>query len=183
LALILAMQQLLFLISRTSLNYSVFFLLMKFDNLLNTGIRKDGFYIPKEMVITGSFNADISGQIAGTVNGNIWIKAKVFILKDGIVNGDISAEELVVYGKINGDVKSCKKMIVHSGAVINGNIITDEIHIEKNAAIEGLITKSDLLTARNENSKTTEKINSLAIENTESIPDIKSVKTERQAWF
>lgn len=156
---------------------------MKFDNLLNTGIRKDGFYIPKEMVITGSFKADISGQIAGTVNGNIWIKAKIFILKDGIVNGDISAEELVVYGKINGDVKSCKKMIVQSGAVIKGNIVTDEIHIEKNATIEGLITKSNLHPVTTKNSETEEKKYSLAIENTESNPGIKSVKTERQAWF
>jgi cytoskeletal protein CcmA (bactofilin family) len=35
-------------------------------------------------------------------------------------------------------------MTVHSGAVIKGNIITVEIHIEKDAVIEGLISKSGI---------------------------------------
>jgi cytoskeletal protein CcmA (bactofilin family) len=156
---------------------------MKFDNLLNAGIRKDGFYLPKEMVITGSFKADISGQIAGTVNGNVWVKTKILILRDGIVNGDISAEEITVYGKINGDVKSCKKMLVQSGAVIKGNIVTEEIHMEKNAVIEGLITKLNLHAGTDKNLEVAERKSAPAIESAEPVVAGKNGAMERQAWF
>jgi cytoskeletal protein CcmA (bactofilin family) len=115
---------------------------MKFDVILNSAIRKDSFVIPKEVVIGGSIKADTPGQISGIVNGDIICKARIVIHKDGIVNGNIIADELLVYGHINGDIKSCNKVTVQSGAVVKGNINTAEIHIEKEALIEGLIMKS-----------------------------------------
>lgn len=114
---------------------------MKLENILNAAIRKENFCIPKETVINGSFRSESSGQVAGTVNGDVLVKGRIVILKDGFVNGDISADEITVYGRISGDVRSCSKMIIHSSAIINGSITADEIHTEKEAIIEGLIVK------------------------------------------
>lgn len=94
------------------------------------------------MVITGTFSAGKSGNIAGTVNGDVFVKGKLTILKEAVIRGDITAVEVVVYGSIDGDVKCSGKMTVQSGARIKGNISTNEIHIEKNASVEGLITKT-----------------------------------------
>lgn len=116
---------------------------MKFENILNAAMRKDSFCITKEMVITGSVKSSSPGQIAGIVNGDVIVRSRLIILKEGIINGDIAAEDILVYGKINGDVKSCNKITVQSGAFIKGNITTSEIHIEKDAIIKGIITKSD----------------------------------------
>jgi cytoskeletal protein CcmA (bactofilin family) len=118
---------------------------MKFENILNAAIGKESFCVPKETIIYGSLETETSGQITGTVRGDVWVKNRLIIHKEGMVTGDVSAEELVVYGKINGNVKKCTKTTVHSGAVIKGNIATSEIHIEKDAVIEGLISKSETL--------------------------------------
>jgi cytoskeletal protein CcmA (bactofilin family) len=151
---------------------------MKLDNILNAAIRKDSFLIPKEMVINGSFKAETPGQIAGIVNGDVLCKGRILILKEGIVNGDISAEELQVYGKINGDIKGCNKINVQSGAVIKGNITTAEIHIEKDAVIEGLITKSGLQLVLNKKLPTPKKSEE------PEVPVAGNAGTnERQAWF
>ena len=117
---------------------------MKFENILHTANRRESFCIPREMVITGSVRADTSGHITGTINGDVWTKHKITIYKEGVVNGDITAEELVVYGKITGDVRKCKKMVVHAGAIIKGNIVTAEIHTEKDSRIDGIITTTDV---------------------------------------
>jgi len=115
---------------------------MKFDNILSGAMRKDSFCITKEMVISGSINSASPGQIAGIVNGDVQVRSRLIILKEGIINGDITAEDILVYGKVNGDVKSCNKITVQPGALIKGNITTAEIHIEKDAVIEGTIIKS-----------------------------------------
>jgi cytoskeletal protein CcmA (bactofilin family) len=115
---------------------------MKFENLLNTTARKESFFISKEMMITGIVKADGPGQIAGIIKGDVSVNNKLVILKEGIILGDVSADELLVYGRIDGDVKSCNKLMIQSGALIKGNISTIEIHIEKDAIIEGVITKA-----------------------------------------
>jgi cytoskeletal protein CcmA (bactofilin family) len=154
---------------------------MKLDNILNAAIRKDSFLVPKEMVINGSFRSDTPGQVAGIVNGDISCKGRILILKDGIVNGDITAEELLVYGKINGNVKGCNKITVQSGAVIKGNINTSEIHIEKEAHIEGLITKSGLQVVLSNKTETARKHQDDNDKIEAAKPD-QPVK-ERQSWF
>lgn len=155
---------------------------MNLDNILSAAIRKESFCIPKQMVITGSLKADAPGQIAGIVNGDVMVNSRIVILKDGVVNGDVSAEELIVFGKINGNVNRCNKMTVQSGAVIKGNITTVEIHIEKDAIIEGLVSKSGVHMVTNKKKELLRKTESIT-EHTETEIEEKSEIRERQTWF
>jgi cytoskeletal protein CcmA (bactofilin family) len=154
---------------------------MKLDSLLNSSHRKDSFLIPKEMMITGTIQTDSPGQIAGLINGDVLTKSRVIILKEGIINGDVIADELLVYGKINGHVKSCNKINIQSGAAIKGNINTAEIHMEKNAKIGGIITKSDIQTLTKNKETTKKKIHPSST--IEPAPAAKDQNTQRQAWF
>ena len=157
---------------------------MKLENIFNASIRKESFYIPREMVITGSVNTEMPGQVAGVINGNLFAKNKVVILKEAVVNGDITAEELLVYGRINGDVVCSGKMIIQNGAVIKGNIVTAEIHIEKDTVIEGVITKSQKQTEEPDDEPGTGyERNDLSGERFEKIVTAKKEDSKRQAWF
>ncbi|HMU46599.1 MAG TPA: polymer-forming cytoskeletal protein [Chitinophagaceae bacterium] len=156
---------------------------MKFENILQAAVGKDFFFIPKGMVIEGTVGSLVSGQVAGTINGNVTVKNKLTLLKDAVVNGNITAGELHVYGRLNGDVLNCEKMVVYSGAAINGHVTAFEIHTEKNATIEGEIIKSRIpvstLTLNNVIKKeedTREKYQVNMNQNN-------SENTERQAWF
>ncbi len=156
--------------------------MIKLDNILNAAIGKESFCIPKQTVITGSVKTDAPGQIAGIINGDVITNSKIVVLKDGIVNGDVSAEELIVFGRINGNVNRCNKMIVQSGAVITGNITTIEIHIEKDAIIEGRVAKAGVHTVINKKKEPLRKNESTA-EHTENETRENNEPVERQTWF
>ena len=154
---------------------------MKLENILNPATRKENFCITKEMVVNGSVTAETSGQVAGIINGDIEVKGRLTLMKDGILNGDIIAEELMVFGKINGDVKKCNKISVQSGAIIKGNVNTAEIHIEKEAVIEGIITKAGIQLTHTGKKEALKK-NSFP-KPIESAGGEKAVNAERQKWF
>ncbi|MEP7373380.1 MAG: polymer-forming cytoskeletal protein [Chitinophagaceae bacterium] len=155
---------------------------MKLENILNATIGRESFCVPKEMVINGSFLAETSGQVAGTVNGDVLVKGKIVILKEGIVNGDISADELVVYGRLTGDVRSCSKMVIHSGAIVSGNITATEIHTDKDAIIEGLIVKSGMPVSAESRVRLPAKTSSPFRENYKMSAD-NSESSKHEAWF
>lgn len=154
---------------------------MKLENILNPASRKENFCITKEMVIDGSVKAGTSGQVAGIINGDLEVKGRLTVMKEGILNGDIIAEELVVFGKINGDVKKCNKISVQPGAIIKGNVNTVEIHIEKEAVIDGIITKSGIQLTNTGKKEALKK--NLFPKPTESVSDERTVSAERQKWF
>jgi cytoskeletal protein CcmA (bactofilin family) len=155
---------------------------MKLDNIINAALRKESFYIPKGMVIAGSVNTRINGQIAGMINGNVFAASKIIIQKDAVINGDISAEELQVYGNINGDVQCSGKTTIYNGAIIKGSIYTAEIHIEKDAVVEGMISKAIKEETAPVPERTTRSSSKKEEENAgEDTPDLKEI--QRQSWF
>ena len=155
---------------------------MKLENILNAAIGKESFCIPKEMVINGSFLAETSGQVAGRVNGDILVNGRIVILKEGIVNGDISADELIVYGRLTGDVRSCSKMVIHSGAIVSGNISATEIHTDKDAIIEGLIVKPGMPVSGDNKTKSPAKATSPFRENYKTAAD-NPESSKQESWF
>lgn len=157
---------------------------MKLDNIINAALRKESFSIPKGMVIAGSVNTRINGQIAGTINGNVFATSKIVIQKGAVINGDVSAEGLQVYGNINGDVQCSGKTTIYNGAVIKGSIYTAEIHIEKDAVVEGMISKA----IKEDSSPILERVSTpspkeTTEENKNQDASPPKQETNRQAWF
>lgn len=113
------------------------------ENILNTVSTKKSFYIPAGMTVTGTFTADVPGQIAGAVNGDLLINGRLVILKNGVIHGNVKAEELEILGSVTGDIQCGGKMILQNDCFVKGNISTIEIHIEKDAVLDGIITKPD----------------------------------------
>ncbi len=114
--------------------------MLKLENILDAS-RKISFFVPKGTVITGTFTADKPVRIAGAINGDVFVKGKVTILKEAVINGDIYASEVIIYGKVAGDIKCSGKTMLEPGAHIRGNISTSEIHAEKDTIVEGVIMK------------------------------------------
>ena len=154
---------------------------MKFENIASTTGRKESFFLSKEMVITGAVKAEAPGQIAGIINGEVVVNNKLVILKEGIILGDVAADELLVYGRIDGDVK-CTNLIIQSGALIKGNITTITIHIEKDAIIEGNIVKAGNQMVLHMKKELPKKKDPPAKKKDPS-PNSKKGTDERHAWF
>lgn len=74
----------------------------------------------------------IDGEIIGNVSGN----GGVILGEHGSIKGNISLQEVIVYGRIEGDIRA-KSVELKSGSRVDGNIRTEELLIEKGAVYNG----------------------------------------------
>ena len=75
-------------------------------------------------------------RIDGEVIGNIKGSGGLIIGESGSVKGDLSIENVVVYGKVNGNIKARSLEIRASGRV-DGDVQVQELMVEKGAMYNG----------------------------------------------
>jgi cytoskeletal protein CcmA (bactofilin family) len=75
-------------------------------------------------------------RIDGEVIGNIKGSGGLIIGESGSVKGDLSVENVVVYGKVNGNIRARSLEIRASGRV-DGDVQVQELMVEKGAIYNG----------------------------------------------
>ena len=98
-----------------------------------------GFYIPKGIVVNGNFASEKEGCIAGTISGDVHVKARLFVQKHGIINGDLHAKVIIIKGRVNGNIYCEGKVSALKGSVVSGNISAAEARIDKLSIVKGII--------------------------------------------
>ena len=89
-------------------------------------------------------NGDVSGDedliIEGQVEGNVNLKGhNVIIGKNGRVNANIEANNIVVEGELNGDMNGDEKVIIRETGNVHGNIVSPRVTLEDGAMFKGSI--------------------------------------------
>jgi len=74
----------------------------------------------------------IDGEVIGNIKGN----GGLIIGESGSVKGDLSVENVVVYGKVNGNIRARSLEIRASGRV-DGDVQVQELVVEKGAMYNG----------------------------------------------
>lgn len=97
--------------------------------------------ICSDMVITGSIKAEGAIQIDGTVDGDITANDLV-IGSTGEIIGEIKAETLRVKGQVKGSIRA-KKVELETGATVIGDIIHGALVIQPDASFEGQVKRDD----------------------------------------
>ncbi|NOY66948.1 MAG: polymer-forming cytoskeletal protein [Gammaproteobacteria bacterium] len=87
---------------------------------------------------------DVSGSeslvIHGHVEGNIDLKGhNVTIGKNGNVEANIIANNIIVEGKLDGDMNGNEKVIIKESGNVHGNIISPRVTLEDGALFKGSI--------------------------------------------
>lgn len=91
--------------------------------------------ITADMHILGNIVSDGMIDLAGTVNGNVNCQL-ITIRENGKVKGEITAEEVYVYGKVEGLIKSSHAHLYNS-CHIEGIVMHESLTIEDGAFIDG----------------------------------------------
>ncbi len=86
--------------------------------------------------IDGVFNCASRLHVDGEVTGEIHSKSIVTIGKGGKINGDITANRLIVNGLFEGNAQ-CDGVEVLAGGKFLGKVISKELMIEAKAEFEG----------------------------------------------
>ncbi len=89
----------------------------------------------------GNLATDGEVHVDGTVNGHI--NAHVCLVSaNGVVAGEISADEIIVCGRITGPLRAYH-VHLQSGARIDGDVISDTIAVDSGAILNGSVHRSE----------------------------------------
>jgi cytoskeletal protein CcmA (bactofilin family) len=89
--------------------------------------------------IQGSLNTYDNLRIGGNLKGQINSRGVVWILKNAEIEGNISANGLIVEGYVHGNVQCTGKAELRPGAQIKGEIACARIAISRDCALEGKV--------------------------------------------
>jgi cytoskeletal protein CcmA (bactofilin family) len=94
--------------------------------------------IGRTLVIKGEISGAEALYIDGRIEGKITLSDnRVTIGRNGIVQADITAREVVVMGKVTGNIECSDRVDIRSEGVVNGNVDTVRISVEDGAVLKG----------------------------------------------
>ena len=64
--------------------------------------------------------------------------------RGGSIQGDVSAEEVVIGGTVDGGVRATTRMELQASAIVNGDIETKSIVVLEGAIINGTVRMADV---------------------------------------
>lgn len=86
--------------------------------------------------VTGSESLYIDGRVEGTINlpGN-----RVTVGRNGQIQANINAKELVVLGKVKGNITASDRVDIRNEGSLSGDVVCQRISIEDGAYFKGSI--------------------------------------------
>lgn len=93
--------------------------------------------IGEDTIIQGTLKTKGSIRIDGRLEGNIVEASQVIIGVKGYVQGDITAQSVIIGGKVNGNVTTLESIELQPGAQLLGDIHTSTLSIGEGAVFEG----------------------------------------------
>lgn len=88
-------------------------------------------------VINGDIESDGDIRIDGFLKGNLFAKSKIFIGKEGGVEGDIHAQHADVLGKVTGQLKVKGLLQLLGTCEVLGDIFAGKLQVEPSASFNG----------------------------------------------
>ncbi len=74
----------------------------------------------------------IDGEVIGNIKGN----GGLIVGESGSVKGDLSVENVVVYGKVHGNIRA-RSLEIRASSRVDGDIQVQELVVEKGAIFNG----------------------------------------------
>ncbi len=104
--------------------------------------------------VTGDIECSGVLKVEGRIAGSVTSARQVMLSKDGSIEGDVAASEVVVGGVIDGNVTASERLELQTTAVVNGEIATKSIVVMEGARINGGVKMTELaLVARTDESR------------------------------
>lgn len=95
--------------------------------------------ISEGCVIDGSVKAPAYARIDGQVKGDVTVDEGLILGEKGLVTGNITTKEIVVYGVVNGDIQT-ESLEIKATGKITGDIKTQTLLVETGGIYNGKLT-------------------------------------------
>lgn len=105
--------------------------------------RKDAVpsIIAQDMHLLGNIVADGVIDFDGKIDGNIRCQT-LNVRKNGTVNGEITADDVFVYGKVKGVIRA-RNVYLFAASSVEGIVMHESIAIEDGAFLDGKLKRTD----------------------------------------
>ena len=123
-----------------------------FDKIQNTTAAvtssdKNTTSIGENCTIDGDITFDKTIEIHGKITGTVRIAencttAMLVIKKNGIVEGDVYGDEVVIEGEVIGNVTGKKKITIKSSSFVSGNVYYDILDMNGGATVNGNLIRN-----------------------------------------
>ncbi len=94
--------------------------------------------LAESVEIKGEINGSLGIRVDGKVVGDIKVFPGIILGEKSIINGDLTSDSVIIYGKLNGNV-TAKELHIKNTAIINGDITVDSIEIEPGGKYNGTL--------------------------------------------
>ena len=96
--------------------------------------------IGRTVVIKGEISGNESLYIDGRVEGSVTFKDhRVTVGRNGVVQANISAREVVIMGKVTGNVECSDRVDIRSEGTLTGDVVSARISVEDGAMLRGSV--------------------------------------------
>src|SRR5947207_5157662 len=94
----------------------------------------------RTLVIKGEITGSESLYIDGRVEGSITFKDhRVTVGRNGVVQANIAAREVVIMGKVTGNVECSDRVDIRSEGTLTGDVVSQRISVEDGAMLRGSV--------------------------------------------
>ena len=112
-----------------------------------TSSDKNTTSIGENCTIDGDITFDKTIEIHGKITGTVKIAencttAMLVIKKNGIVEGDVYGDEVVIEGEVIGNVTGKKKITIKSSSFVSGNVYYDILDMNGGATVNGNLIRN-----------------------------------------
>ncbi len=93
------------------------------------------FFVPRQAVIYGSMETQVPCRIEGSIEGDVFVKGTLIISAGAEVKGNISCDDIEVYGKVWRNIICTRKALIGAGAYVEGTVAADVVEIDEQAIV------------------------------------------------
>ncbi len=115
-------------------------MLKKDKNTVAPAATKIGTVIGPKAVFNGNLSAPETIRIDGIINGDCICEGNLILGTEGVIKGNIVAQNVTLSGKVTGDIRASGKLELFSTARLTGDISAKSLIIDENAAFDGRCT-------------------------------------------
>lgn len=96
--------------------------------------------IGKSVIIRGGLSGNEDLFIDGDVEGTVTLPESCLTIgPNAQVKADLSAREVIIFGRLTGNVKATGRVELRQSAVVNGDILAGRLSIEDSAVLTGRV--------------------------------------------
>lgn len=96
-------------------------------------------FIAEGAIIDGNLKAPAVARLDGQITGDVNIAEGLILGEKGVINGNVTTKDMIVYGVINGNI-TVESLEIKNTGKINGEIKTGALLVETGAIYNGTLS-------------------------------------------